>query len=281
MQKRAHGCNACTSLDECLRVYMLRRLFAFAHLSPSPHPARAMDEWDLDLPEETLVASDFKSDANVCKPKAKTNEKSGKDKQTRNEKVAKDKQTQEEPRKRKATPMETPDLKLTKPVVAPTFNEELGCPDRLFIGVDCAGMLPEALALDELKRKYKIKFASEMDPAKRKLIAHLHGSKFRIFDTVEARVSNKVHNCHMQTAGFPCQPFSASGKHGGFNEERGIVIMDIIKGLDTFRPRLLIFENVQGLVIHHSEEFKAPNDSSLWFNAFRTRIWDSVAREGA
>ena len=59
--------------------------------------------------------------------------------------------------------------------------------------------------------------------------------------------------------------------------------MDIIKGLDTFRPRLLILEHVQGLVNRRKEEFKAPDDSlntPLSLQQKRNESTDSVVGDG-
>lgn len=50
------------------------------------------------------------------------------------------------------------------------------------------------------------------------------------------------------TAGFPCQPFSAAGEKRGFDDERGLVFLDIIRLLREFgpaRPKILLLENVQ------------------------------------
>lgn len=50
------------------------------------------------------------------------------------------------------------------------------------------------------------------------------------------------------TAGFPCQPFSAAGDKQGFNDERGLVFLDIIRLIREFgrrKPKILLLENVQ------------------------------------
>lgn len=51
------------------------------------------------------------------------------------------------------------------------------------------------------------------------------------------------------TAGFPCQPVSASGVGRGVNDERWL-FDDITEGVSRMgaRPRLLVFENVPGLL---------------------------------
>lgn len=50
--------------------------------------------------------------------------------------------------------------------------------------------------------------------------------------------------------GFPCQSFSIAGKRGGFEDTRGTMFFEICRILKTKRPRLLLLENVKGLLSH-------------------------------
>ncbi len=50
--------------------------------------------------------------------------------------------------------------------------------------------------------------------------------------------------------GFPCQAFSIAGKRGGFDDTRGTLFFDIARILKEKRPRLLLLENVKGLLSH-------------------------------
>lgn len=50
--------------------------------------------------------------------------------------------------------------------------------------------------------------------------------------------------------GFPCQAFSIAGKRGGFNDTRGTLFFEISRILSVKRPKLLLLENVKGLLSH-------------------------------
>ena len=51
-------------------------------------------------------------------------------------------------------------------------------------------------------------------------------------------------------AGFPCQPFSASGRRRGFADARGTLFFEISRLAEAKRPPYLLLENVPGLLFH-------------------------------
>jgi len=50
--------------------------------------------------------------------------------------------------------------------------------------------------------------------------------------------------------GFPCQSFSIAGKRGGFADTRGTMFFEIARIVREKQPRLLLLENVKGLLSH-------------------------------
>jgi len=52
-------------------------------------------------------------------------------------------------------------------------------------------------------------------------------------------------------AGFPCQPFSISGRQKGFEDTRGTLFFDICQIISEHNPKVVFLENVKHL-IHHN-----------------------------
>ena len=64
-------------------------------------------------------------------------------------------------------------------------------------------------------------------------------------------------------AGFPCQPFSQCGQHKGFDDKRGTLFFNIMKFVKFHKPKIIILENVQGLLNH---------DNGNTFQTIKTQI---------
>ena len=57
-----------------------------------------------------------------------------------------------------------------------------------------------------------------------------------------------IPNFDLLTAGFPCQSFSLAGKRKGFQDIRGTMFYEVVRVASAKRPKLLLLENVKGLL---------------------------------
>lgn len=107
------------------------------------------------------------------------------------------------------------------------------------------------LALDKLGVKNV--FSSDIDKYAQATYAHNFG------DTPAGDITkiapSDIPNFDVLTAGFPCQPFSYSGKTQGFEDKtRGTLFFDICKILEQHQPAMFLLENVKGLKSHNKGE---------------------------
>lgn len=54
------------------------------------------------------------------------------------------------------------------------------------------------------------------------------------------------------SGGFPCQAFSYAGLGKGFNDIRGTMFFEFARAIDEVRPKVILGENVRGLLKHDS-----------------------------
>ena len=96
----------------------------------------------------------------------------------------------------------------------------------------------------------KCVFSSEINPK----AAKVYENNFKenpLGDVTKINLDN-LPNFDMLCAGFPCQPFSISGKKKGFEDTRGTLFFDICRIIDSKKPKVVFLENVKHL-IHHDK----------------------------
>lgn len=102
-------------------------------------------------------------------------------------------------------------------------------------------------ALDRLGGKCV--FASEIDKFAAQAYEVLYGEKpAGDITKIDAK---DIPDHDLLTAGFPCQAFSVAGKRLGFEDTRGTLFFEIVRIAKEKRPKVLLLENVKGLVGHN------------------------------
>lgn len=59
---------------------------------------------------------------------------------------------------------------------------------------------------------------------------------------------DEIPDCDIITAGFPCQPFSNAGNRKGVYDARGELYLECLRIIERKKPRVVLFENVKGLL---------------------------------
>lgn len=94
----------------------------------------------------------------------------------------------------------------------------------------------------------EVVFASEIDKYASTAYAHLYGHVPH-GDITQIPASD-VPDHDLLVGGFPCQAFSVSGKRLGFEDARGTLFFEIARIAKEKRPKMMVLENVKGLVGH-------------------------------
>lgn len=94
----------------------------------------------------------------------------------------------------------------------------------------------------------KCVFSSEFNPSAQKVYEANYG-EFPFGDITHIPLE-LIPQHDILCAGFPCQPFSISGKMKGFEDTRGTLIYSVFKILESKQPKVVFLENVKHLVHH-------------------------------
>ena len=93
-------------------------------------------------------------------------------------------------------------------------------------------------------------FANDIDPrSQRTYEVNTPNIKFECKSLVDID-PNGLPEFDCLTGGFPCQPFSVSGKGLGFEDTRGTLFFNIAEILRVKRPQMFLLENVKQLYHH-------------------------------
>lgn len=79
-------------------------------------------------------------------------------------------------------------------------------------------------------------------------------------------------------AGFPCQPFSIAGKQKGFDDPRGDLFFEIVRIVESKRPKVIFLENVANLLQHDDGKtfLTIYNALAPYGYSLRYRVMDAI-----
>jgi len=98
------------------------------------------------------------------------------------------------------------------------------------------------------RKKFEIIGHSEIDKYADQIYSkHFNNPNYGDIQTIKAK---DLPDFDMLVGGFPCQSFSIAGKRGGFNDTRGTLFFEVARIAREKQPRLLLLENVKGLLSH-------------------------------
>jgi DNA (cytosine-5)-methyltransferase 1 len=104
---------------------------------------------------------------------------------------------------------------------------------------------------------FKVLWANEVDKSAVMTYRHNHPDSAMFAGDVHdfSPANEGLEAPDVLTAGFPCQPFSSAGDRLGFEDDRGLLYMQICRIVSEYgpdRPKILLLENVANLVGHDS-----------------------------
>lgn len=98
---------------------------------------------------------------------------------------------------------------------------------------------------------YECVFTSEINIACQEVYQNNFNNE--VFGDITKISPKDIPDFDVLLGGFPCQPFSISGKKKGFNDTRGTLFFNISKIIDEKQPKVVVLENVKHL-IHHDKK---------------------------
>ena len=152
-------------------------------------------------------------------------------------------------------------------------------PDKkIRLGTLFSGIGAIEYALRRLKLKHEIVFAGDID-------SHVRQSYFANYDISEKKWHDDVrdfsaerfkYKVDLLVGGTPCQSFSMVGQRKGLDDARGTLFYEFARVISECRPKVFIFENVQGMLNHDGgktwDVIKTIFEEDLGYNIFFSKL---------
>jgi len=96
--------------------------------------------------------------------------------------------------------------------------------------------------------RWKCVWSNDIDKYSTKVYRSHFGSENDFEGDIREVDAKQIPDHTLLTGGFPCQSFSVAGKRKGLRESRGTLFTSILRIASAKRPKLLLLENVKGLL---------------------------------
>lgn len=93
-------------------------------------------------------------------------------------------------------------------------------------------------------------FASEIDKYASQAYRALYNGAPELHGDITKIDAQAIPDHDVLVCGFPCQAFSVAGQRKGFEDARGTLFFEIARIASAKQPRLMLLENVKGLLSH-------------------------------
>jgi DNA (cytosine-5)-methyltransferase 1 len=93
-------------------------------------------------------------------------------------------------------------------------------------------------------------FASENDKYATQAYKALYNGATELHGDITQIDAEDISDADLYVCGFPCQSFSVAGQRKGFEDTRGTLFFEIARIASAKQPRLMLLENVKGLLSH-------------------------------
>lgn len=106
--------------------------------------------------------------------------------------------------------------------------------------------------LNSMGWEHEIVFAGDIDPlCKQSYFANYKINEENWHTDIRRFDANQYNGLvDLLVGGSPCQAFSTNGKRQGFEDDRGSLFYEFLRVVKQSQPKVFIFENVRGLLIH-------------------------------
>jgi len=122
----------------------------------------------------------------------------------------------------------------------------------------------------EKTNKFEAIWANEIDSFATKTYMENFQHKLVVSDIKDVG-EDDIPTSDIFVGGFPCQAFSVAGYRKGFKDERGNLFFEILRVVETHRPRVVFLENVKNLVAHDNGNTYRVIKQSLEANEYKVK----------